>query len=123
LCLTDGARHIVAAPFGRPSRAFGVASAGGVDKPEQEQVVGQAIQAGPIANAGDIVDVGIEPIRQRLKLHRNEPATPVLAAWERDLDTRLESFPDAAPDEALRQPFCRGYPARTNSAAWRICRT
>ena len=82
-------------------------------------------QAGAIANAGDIVEVGIEPIRQRLNLHRNEAATPVLAAqeWERDLDTRLESFADAAPDKALRQPFCRGYPARTNSAAWRICRT
>src|ERR1035441_9953328 len=38
--------------------------------------------AGLIANAGDIVDVGIEAIRQRLKLHRNEAATPVLSAQE-----------------------------------------
>ncbi len=74
-------------------------------KPEQAQVVGQAIQAGLIATADDIVDVGIDAIRQRLKLRPNEVSTPVLsvAEWEREFDTWIESFPDTAPlpDEAL----------------------
>ena len=74
-------------------------------KPEQEQVVGQAIQAGLIANADDIFDMGIDAIRQRLKSRPNEASTPVLSAaeWEREFDTWIESFPDTAPlpDEAL----------------------
>jgi hypothetical protein len=76
-------------------------------KPEQEQIVGQAIQAGLIANADDIVEVGIDAIRQRLKSPRNEADTPALSAqeWEREFDTWIESFPDTAPlpDEALRR--------------------
>jgi hypothetical protein len=74
-------------------------------KPEQEQIVGQAIQAGLIANADDIVDMGIDAIRQRLKSPCNDANTPVLLArdWEREFDTWIESFPDTAPlpDEAL----------------------
>jgi hypothetical protein len=74
-------------------------------KPEQEQVVGQAIQAGLIANADDIVDVGIDAIRQRLKSPSNDANTPVLSAveWEREFDIWIESFPDTVPlpDEAL----------------------
>ena len=76
-------------------------------KPEQEQIVGQAIQAGLIANANDILDVGIGAIRQRLNSPRNGVTTPVLSAeeWEREFDTWIESFPDTAPlpDEALRR--------------------
>ena len=74
-------------------------------KPEQEQVVGQAIQAGLIAKADDIFDIGIDAIRQRLKSHPNEASTPVLSArdWEREFDTWIESFPNTEPlpDEAL----------------------
>ena len=36
-------------------------------KPEHEHVIGQAIQAGLIANADDVVEVGVEAIRQRLQ--------------------------------------------------------
>ena len=35
--------------------------------PEQEEAIGLPIQAGQIATAGDVVDVGIEAIRQRLQ--------------------------------------------------------
>jgi hypothetical protein len=74
-------------------------------KPEQEQVVGQAIQAGLIANADEVFDMGIDAIRQRLKSPCNDANTPVLSAaeWEREFDTWIESFPDTAPlpDEAL----------------------
>ena len=74
-------------------------------KPEQEQIVGQAIQAGLVANADDIFDMGIDAIRQRLKSPSAEANTLALAAqdWEREFDTWIESFPDTAPlpDEAL----------------------
>jgi hypothetical protein len=36
-------------------------------RPEQEQVVGEAIRAGLIGTADEVVDVGIEAIRQRLE--------------------------------------------------------
>lgn len=73
--------------------------------PEQQQVVGQAIQAGLITNADDVVDVGIETIRRRLKTQRNEAAPAVLSGeeWEREFDAWMASFPDTPPlpDEAL----------------------
>ena len=34
--------------------------------PEQERVIGRAIQAGVIRTADDVVDVGVETIRRRL---------------------------------------------------------
>jgi hypothetical protein len=74
-------------------------------KPEQEQIVGQAIQAGLVANADEIFDMGIDAIRQRLKSPSNDANMPVLSAaeWEREFDTWIESFPETAPlpDEAL----------------------
>jgi hypothetical protein len=76
-------------------------------QPEQEQLVGQAIQAGLIAKADDVVDVDIDAIRASLKSRWNEANPPVLSAaeWEREFDTWIESFPDTAPlpDEALRR--------------------
>jgi hypothetical protein len=36
-------------------------------RPEQEQIVGEAIRAGLIENVDAVVDVGVETIRQRLK--------------------------------------------------------
>jgi hypothetical protein len=41
-------------------------------KPEQQQVVGQAIQAGLIQTADDVVEVGVETIRQRLEAREKE---------------------------------------------------
>ncbi len=74
-------------------------------KPEQEQIVGQAIQAGLIANADDVVDMGIAAIRRRLETRRDEAAPAVLSAveWEREFDAWIASFLDTPPlpDEAL----------------------
>lgn len=36
-------------------------------RPEQERVVGEAISAGLIGTADEVVDVGVETIRQRLE--------------------------------------------------------
>jgi len=46
-------------------------------KPEQEQVVGKAIQAGLIKTADDVVEVGVETIRQRLEARVKAPIPPV----------------------------------------------
>ncbi|MCU1234462.1 MAG: hypothetical protein JWP63_2429 [Candidatus Solibacter sp.] len=74
-------------------------------KPEQEQIIGQAIQAGLIANANDVVDAGIDAIRRRLQLRESETVHPVLSAeqWEHEFDSWIKEFPNTAPlpDEAL----------------------
>ena len=36
-------------------------------RPEQQQVVGRAIQAGLIQTADDVIEVGVETIRQQLE--------------------------------------------------------
>jgi hypothetical protein len=41
-------------------------------KPEQQQVVGRAIEAGLIQTADDVVEVGVETIRQRLEARGQE---------------------------------------------------
>jgi hypothetical protein len=40
-------------------------------KPEQEQLINRAIQAGPISGADEVVDVGVETIRQRLEARQS----------------------------------------------------
>jgi hypothetical protein len=71
-------------------------------KPEQQQVVGRAIQAGLIETADDVVEVGVETIRQRLnaraklsapaaknlvELFANSPFAGLDMDFERDKDT------------------------------------
>ena len=41
-------------------------------KPDQEQLIGQAIQAGLIATAEQVLDLGVESIRLRLESHRSQ---------------------------------------------------
>lgn len=45
-------------------------------RPEQAQVVGEAIQAGLIETADEVVEAGVEAIRQRLAARGNRPAPP-----------------------------------------------
>ena len=75
-------------------------------KPEQEQIVGQAIQQGLITNADEIIEVGIDAIRRCLESHQHGNM-PLLSAdaWEREVSSWIESFPDSAPlpDEALER--------------------
>jgi hypothetical protein len=74
-------------------------------KPGQAQAIGQAIQAGLITQPDDVVDVGLEAIRQRLKAAQTgAPAAAVAAeAWEGEFDAWIAGFPDMQPlsDEAL----------------------
>ena len=45
--------------------------------PEQESVVGQAIQAGLIDSPYDVVEAGVEAIRQRLEAGRKASTEPL----------------------------------------------
>lgn len=49
-------------------------------KPEQERVIGQAIRAGLIASADEVVDAGVEAIRRRLETVA--PTQPPMSAEE-----------------------------------------
>jgi hypothetical protein len=53
-------------------------------KPEQEQLIGRAIQAGLINAADDVLDVGVETIRHRLE-EREALRKPINAEeWSRE---------------------------------------
>lgn len=72
--------------------------------PEQELVVDQAIHAGLIHIPDDVVEVGVETIRQRLEAR--EPAGTTLSAeeWIRELHAWIHRNPRNTPelsDEAI----------------------
>lgn len=80
-------------------------------KPDQERVVGQAIQAGLIASAEEVVDAGVEAIRKRLE------AAPVLETsmspeeWVREFDSWVRSHPtntSLLSDEAVSRESIYG---------------
>jgi hypothetical protein len=80
-------------------------------KPEQEQLIGQAIQAGLIRIADDVLDVGVETIRQRL--HQRETAQRQLNAeqWSRELHAWVQSHSVKTPplsDEAVSRDSIYG---------------
>jgi hypothetical protein len=65
-------------------------------KPEHEQVVGQAMQAGLIQVADDVVSVGIETIRQRLEA-RIASESPLRAEdWSKELHEWIYSHATTA---------------------------
>ncbi len=76
--------------------------------PAQQQVIGQAIQAGLIHDAEDVVEAGVEAIRRRLEA-RHPPTVPpspdiAMEDWSRDLHRWIRGRSSAAPplsDEAI----------------------
>ncbi|MGC9224077.1 MAG: hypothetical protein ACP5E2_09140 [Terracidiphilus sp.] len=73
--------------------------------PEQERVVGQAIQAGLIRTREDVVEIGIAGIRMRLKAshaHARPQSTDEwlreIAAWSGSHQTGSPLLPDEALD-------------------------
>lgn len=79
--------------------------------PEQEQAIGRAIQAGLIANADDIVDVGIDAIHQRLR-SRIEPTAELDAEqWLQEFRAWVHSHSTTTPllsDEAISRDSIYG---------------
>ena len=52
-------------------------------KPDQEQIVGAAIRAGLIRTPDDVVEVGVETIRQRLSATEARPSDETLPVHQR----------------------------------------
>lgn len=73
--------------------------------PEQEQVVGKAIEAGLIENAEDAVELGMGTIRQRLEIAVAPRPSPLShEEWKKALQEWIDSFPTDTPllsDEAI----------------------
>jgi len=80
-------------------------------KQEQEQVIEQAIQAGLIKSADDVLDVGVETIQRRLEA-RGALAVPMSAEeWLREFHTWVHSHPTTTPllsDEAISRESIYG---------------
>jgi hypothetical protein len=79
--------------------------------PEQEQVIGRAIEAGLIKTADDVVGVGVEAIQRRLK-ERSAPVGSTSAEqWLQDFHNWIHSRPTATPllsDEAINRASIYG---------------
>ena len=60
-------------------------------KPEQERVIGSAIQAGLISKADDVVEVGIEAIRQRLQSRAGSGSELDTEQWLSEFKTWVHS--------------------------------
>lgn len=72
--------------------------------PEQERVVGQAIQAGLIRTRDDVAEIGIASIRVRLKARRADARPQSADEWLREIAAWSGSHQTASPllpDEAL----------------------
>jgi hypothetical protein len=72
--------------------------------PEQMQLIGQAMQAGLIQSANDVVDLGIETLRQRLETHLALPPAVAPEQWSRELHVWVRSHSTTSPllsDEAI----------------------
>lgn len=71
---------------------------------EQERVIGQAIQAGVIRNADEVVDAGLETIRQRLEARLASTAARDVEQWSQEFHAWVNSHSASTPllpDEAV----------------------
>jgi hypothetical protein len=80
-------------------------------KPEHEQLIGQAIQAGLIQAADDVLNVGVETIRQRLQ-EQVAPGRPMDAEqWSREFHAWVNSHSTTTPllsDDAISRDSIYG---------------
>ena len=71
---------------------------------EQEQLIGQAIQAGVIQTPNEVVDIGIETLRQRMAGRLASPPVATAQQWSREFHAWARSHPTTSPllsDEAI----------------------
>jgi proteasome lid subunit RPN8/RPN11 len=79
--------------------------------PEQEQVIGRAIQAGLIRNADDVVGVGVETIQRRLEERRAPMNAKSAEQWLEEFHAWVHSHPTTTPllsDEAINRESIYG---------------
>ncbi len=73
-------------------------------KPEQAQLIEQAIQSGLIRGADEVVSVGVETIRQRLEARVALKTEMTAEEWSKELDAWVRSHSTTTPllsDEAI----------------------
>ncbi len=76
---------------------------------EQENIVGQAIAAGVIHQAEDVVEVGLETIRRRLEVLSKKSID--VEQWVRDFEAWVNSHSRSTPplsDEAISRESIYG---------------
>ena len=79
--------------------------------PEHEQIIGQAIQAGLINRADDVVEVGLEALKSRLESCVTSGAPMTAEQWKLELHKWIHSHPVTAPllsDEAISRESIYG---------------
>jgi hypothetical protein len=78
---------------------------------DQEQVIDQAIQAGLIRDAEDVIEIGVGTIRQRLQAVSSAANTLSAEEWSRRLHAWADSHPTDTPllsDEAISRESIYG---------------
>jgi proteasome lid subunit RPN8/RPN11 len=79
--------------------------------PEQERVIGRAIQAGVIRTANDVVGVGVEAIQRRLEEGRAALNPTSAEQWLQEFHAWVHSHPTTNPllsDEAIHRESIYG---------------
>ncbi len=79
--------------------------------PEAEQPIGQAVQAGLIGNADDVLAIGVETIRQRLQSQAAPVSELQTEQWLREFKAWVHSHPTTTPllsDEAVSRDSIYG---------------
>jgi hypothetical protein len=79
--------------------------------PEEERLIGQAIQAGLIGKADDVVAVGVETIRQRLQSRVGLGSELNTEQWLREFSAWVHGHATTTPllsDEAISRDSIYG---------------
>jgi hypothetical protein len=72
--------------------------------PEQEELIGQAIRAGIIHAPNEVVDIGIETLRQRMDARMASASAITVEQWSREFHNWVHSHSTTTPllsDEAI----------------------
>ncbi len=72
--------------------------------PEQERLIGRAIQAGLLGKADDVVALGVEAIRRQLQFREESGAELQTEQWLHEFKAWVHSHPSITPllsDEAV----------------------
>ncbi len=80
-------------------------------RPDQEQLIGRAIEAGLIRAADEVVEVGVETIRQRLDAHLADGAPTDVEQWLKEFHAWVHSHPTTTPllsDDAISRDSIYG---------------
>jgi preprotein translocase subunit SecA len=80
-------------------------------KPDQEQVIAEAIQAGIIQTPRDVVDAGVEAIRRRLEVRVESESSISAEQWLQEFHNWVNSHSTSTPllsDEAISRESIYG---------------